>query len=339
MIKNLFLLLVSLSLTGTVLAQNDDREKVEGTLQDFGPGTVLVEFRNGTRGPLSFDQTTTIRVRGEADQTILVPGRVIEVKGEVEPNGLALKDPSISVWMNGSGPEVRSQWGAYYMLKADRKKGTIPVVLVGRVISVSPLRFEAGNSIFSRYYFDDDVDATGKPTNPQEYPAIGKVFEVSLPDDQPVVVELGSDIASAGAKAEVTAFVRPRDGMIDTLFLFRKEPLDSKLITSSDANNKTRKGRQKRTDDAPMEKPTKAKRMRSNEDSTRKSDGNEKEQPPSSSSNPAETNFQFGLSMLKAGKITEANRYFDRALAADPSDAMVKKIEDAKKSAKKSSTR
>jgi len=334
-IRQTLLVLVVLAMP---LHAEEEREKVEGTLQDFAPGTILVQFKNGTRGPLTFDQTATIRVRGEADQSILIPGRVIEVNGEVDPNGLTLKDPKVSVWLNGNGPEVRSQGGAYYMLKADRKKGTIPLVLVGRVVNVSPLRLEAGNSIFSRYYFDDEVDATGKPTNPQEFPAIGKTFEVDLPEGQPIVVEMGSDISAAGPKAEVTAFVRPRDGMIDTLFLFRKEPLDQKVLSNSDGNMKGKKNRQRRASDAEADKTTKPKRVRNNKDSSPKPDVTEKNDASPKGSNSAETNFQFGLSMLKAGKTAEANRYFDRALAEDSSEKMAEKIAAARNKLRKPKT-
>ena len=334
------LIVAFLLLTSVVQAQDDDNQKVEGTLTDIGQGMIEVEIGEGNRKAISFDQTANIRVRGEADQSVLVPGAIVEVGGDVMANTNVIQEPNVSVYLNDRGPELRSSGGAYYSLKADRRSGRIPVVIVGRVVSVDPLRVEAGNSIFSRYYFDDEVDNNGKPTNPIEFPSIGKTFEVSLAEDKPITVELGSNIAQAGPKARVTAFVRRRDEMIQTLFLYRKERIDAKSLGLEEIVKKdSKKRKESSTKSAKSDRPTRerkkltGKNTPESDESARKNKNSSDRTP----ANPAEHNFQFGVTMLKAGKTAEADRYFERATKLDSSDAMTKRIQEARTEAEEAS--
>lgn len=317
-------LLIALLISAGWMQIREGDELVRGKLVDVQGNVVIIANDAGEDRPYPVDRSARVHVHATAGPEMLRVGAVVQVEGNVDPATYSLLPGNILVWLDPRGPELRTNGGAYFQLKADRQSGQIPVVVVGVVQSVEPLRVVGGNSIFSRFYYSDEVDASGTPLNFHEFPTIGKVFQVEIREDQPVGVEIGSNLMLAGPGAEVRAYVRPRDGNIVDLTAQRTEPLPPSITGK-------KKDSAKGADDEPEvdeEKSTvesKPPRMKEKRERTPRT---------KTPKEPAEVQFQFGESMWKSGKHEAAERYFTKAMELDDRPEMANRIKAVKSGAK-----
>ncbi|QDU63927.1 hypothetical protein Pan216_48080 [Planctomycetes bacterium Pan216] len=243
-VLSLLLGLVALGAWGTTTARGQNRSSrqrqegptrlVRGTLVEVGSRGVVLKPSDGfgtTSVPA--DRNTELRVLGLPTEEMLVKGATAEVSGDVTPD-YVIRDAQVMIDY-GTRRRVRTSGGSYYMRKASRAEGTIPVVIVGTILGTDPLRIKANNSIRTRYYFAEDVGQDNVINRTYDFPSIGKTFAVELERDEKgkfenVYVDLGPNSQFSKPDDHVVARVDADTGIARSVTIYREEPVDLEAL-------------------------------------------------------------------------------------------------------------
>lgn len=201
--------------------------KMTGEFVRVEGNAIVIKKSNGSVYPLQVTPADELKIRGRATPDFLVPGTIVEIFGDSD-SSFKVTNPQITAYAGNFAPRQRTNGGSYYTFRASRASGKIPIALIGTIVSVDPLRVKGGNSIRSRYWFEEDRDSqTNASLNYRDFPVLNTTFEVS-PDPNRVFVDLGNLIKFAKEGDEITVYDyrRGAPGSTKQIQIYLKDPVD-----------------------------------------------------------------------------------------------------------------
>jgi hypothetical protein len=234
-----------------------DNIKIEGTLNDFNRGTILVQAADGQKTPVAFNTQTQINVSAMGPANLITMGSLVTVRG-VATNQSVIEEAWITLHLVGKPDEKVFRYGV--VAPGEPSNGRIPVSLVGKITSLNPVLFKADPQNKSEYMFkaEQKRDANGimhgVVTHP--FPGGGKTFRLELtllnipPGDREkgpqITLDLGNALQYAGKDARVTATIPQGRGqaVASSISVSRTEPWiaeleqDAKKAKQSNPKNK-----------------------------------------------------------------------------------------------------